>query len=316
MIHVSNLTKHYGPVRAVNDVSFGVRQGQVVGFLGPNGAGKSTTLKILTGYLHPDSGRVEVAGCSLHSDPIEARRRTGYLPENTPLYRAMRVDAYLDFAARSRGMRRGARRTAFARVVEQCRLEGYTRRRVGELSKGYRQRVGLAQALIGDPQVLLLDEPTSGLDPAEIVRIRELIATLAGDKTVMLSTHILAEVTEIAERVIILAGGRVVADGTPLDLVQNEPAALSVTVKADPEEAQQFFQGLEGVTAVRVSGRDGTGRIGFLLDVEDRYEVAAAIHRLAARRQWDLFELRHEISSLETVFLRCTAPGKPAEEVA
>jgi len=316
MIHVSNLTKHYGPVRAVNDVSFGVRQGQVVGFLGPNGAGKSTTLKILTGYLHPDSGRVEVAGCSLQSDPIEARRRTGYLPENTPLYHAMRVDAYLDFAARARGMRRGARRTAFARVVEQCRLEGYTKRRVGELSKGYRQRVGLAQALIGDPQVLLLDEPTSGLDPAEIVRIRELIAELAGNKTVMLSTHILAEVTAIAERVIILAGGRVVADGTPLDLVQNEPAALSVTVKADPEEALQFFKGLEGVTAVRVSGRDGTGRIGFLLDVEDRYDVAAAIHRLAARRHWDLFELRHEISNLETVFLRCTAPGTRSEEVA
>ena len=236
MIRVDELEKSFGDVRAVDRVSFEIRRGEVVGFLGPNGAGKSTTMKMLTGFLVPDGGRAEVAGAPV--DPlapgggVAARRHLGYLPESTPLYRSMRVDRYLDYVGRVRGLSRGARRAASERVVHDCDLEGYTRRRIATLSKGYRQRVGLAQALFGDPDVLVLDEPTSGLDPAEIVRIRELVRRLGERKTILLSTHVLSEVQETCRRVIILSAGRIVADGSPLDLAAAEDAQVTVTLRA------------------------------------------------------------------------------------
>ncbi|MGH7150401.1 MAG: ABC transporter ATP-binding protein, partial [Planctomycetota bacterium] len=209
MIRVQGLTKHYGPVVALEGVSFEIGRGEVVGFLGPNGAGKTTTMKILTGYLHADRGGAEVAGHSVFREPLAVKRQIGYLPESTPLYAEMRVDHYLDFVGSVRGIAAGDRRGALDRVVGACALEGVMKKQVGELSRGYRQRVGLAQALLHDPPILVLDEPTSGLDPNQIVEIRGLIRSLASRKTILLSTHILPEVRETCRRVLILHEGRI-----------------------------------------------------------------------------------------------------------
>jgi ABC-2 type transport system ATP-binding protein len=312
MIRVENLLKRYGPVRAVDGVSFEVQRGEVVGFLGPNGAGKSTTMKILTGYLVPDGGVAEIAGHSTDGRGTRARRHVGYLPESTPLYRAERVDRYLDFVGRVRGLGRRARRAAIQRVVEECDLRGMTRRRIGALSKGYRQRVGLAQALLSNPDVLILDEPTSGLDPAEVVRIRELIRRLGEDRTVLLSTHVLHEVQESCQRVVILTGGRVVADGSPIDLAEAEEAGLRVTLRAREGEALEALRGIDGAREVEVAGRDGAGRTRFLLFGEDRHALAEEVARLAVQRGFGLVEMTHEVPSLETVFLRRTARAEAA----
>ncbi len=307
MIRVQDLKKHFGDVRAVDGVSFAVERGEVVGFLGPNGAGKSTTMKCLTGYLHPDAGRVEIAGHEVHPEDLEAKRRVGYLPEATPLYRRMRVAAYLDFVGRVRGFGRADRRDAMARVLRDCGLEGYAGRRIGQLSKGYRQRVGLAQALLADPDVLILDEPTSGLDPAEIARIRELIRELGEEKTILLSTHILSEVQETCRRVVILAGGRIVADGTPLDLAENEKPELRLTLRGDDGGLLETLRAVDGVVAARSVGADGAGLLGFALEVEDRHAAAERVAALVQERGLALVELRHELPSLEQVFLKQTA---------
>lgn len=320
MIRVEQLQKRYGTVRAVDGVSFQVERGEVVGFLGPNGAGKSTTMKILTGFLAPDGGLAEIDGHAVHADAgvgseqLEARRRVGYLPESTPLYRGMRVDRYLDFVGRVRGLPRAARRDAFERVVAECDLGGYERRRIGTLSKGYRQRVGLAQALLAEPEVLILDEPTSGLDPAEIVRIRELVRRLGRERTVLLSTHVLGEVQEACRRVIILTAGRLVADGDPLELAAEEDAGLGVTLRGAPEDAAQELAELDGVVAARPLGADAGGRARYALAVEERFAAAEAVYRLAARRGWGLCELRHEVPSLESVFLRKTRGAAGGED--
>jgi len=228
MIRASGLVKHYGDVRAVEGVSFSVARGEIVGFLGPNGAGKSTTMKMLTGYLYPDAGEVWLGGLPLDGSSLDARSHLGYLPEHTPLYREMRVDRYLSFVGEMRGLRGAARVDALERVVETTGLHGYTTRRIRTLSKGYRQRVGLAQALISDPDVLILDEPTSGLDPSEIVRIRDRILGLSANKTILLSTHVLSEVQEICTRVIMIAAGRIVEDSGLAELTEGDGEARAV----------------------------------------------------------------------------------------
>ncbi len=316
MIRVQDLTKRYRHVHAVDGVSFRVERGEVVGFLGPNGAGKSTTMRILVGFLQPDAGEVEIAGQRVTPERPASRRDVGYLPENTPLYRRMRVADYLDFVGRIRGLGRGARRDAVERVLTDADLQGWGARRIAELSRGYRQRVGLAQALLSDPAVLVLDEPTSGLDPAEITRIRALIARLGETKTILLSTHVLSEVQETCRRVIILANGRIVADGTPLDLAGNDEVELRVTLRAPGADAELALAEVDGVTAVRALGTDDDGRIGLALAVADRFGAAREVARVAAARDWDLLELRHELSSLEQVFLRVTDPAASAPESA
>ncbi|MCZ6598753.1 MAG: ATP-binding cassette domain-containing protein [Planctomycetota bacterium] len=310
MIRVQDLQKCFGEVRAVDGISFAIDRGEVVGFLGPNGAGKSTTMRLLTGYLQPDAGQIEIAGQRVTAESLEVRRAIGYLPESTPLYRRMRVRDYLDFVGRVRGLSRVDRKAAFARVVSDCDLAGTAGRRIGELSKGYRQRVGLAQALLADPDVLILDEPTSGLDPAEIARIRELIRTLGERKTILLSTHILSEVQETCRRVIILADGRIVADGSPIDLAENERAELRVTLRGAADGALEALGGVAGVVAARATGADGE-RIGFTLEVDDRYAAAERVASLTHERGWILVELRHELPSLEQVFLRTTERPEP-----
>ncbi len=309
MIRVEDLTKRYGDVRAVDGVTFQIESGEVVGLLGPNGAGKSTTMRILTGFLHPDSGRVEIDGRDVDPEQPESKRAVGYLPESTPLYRRMRVAEYLDFVGRVRRLSRAGRRDALERVLFDCDLLGWSQRRIAHLSRGYRQRVGLAQALLPDPPVLILDEPTSGLDPAEIARIRALIQELGRTKTVLLSTHILAEVQETCPRVIILADGKVVADGSTLDLAANESVELHVTLDpgdADAQAAVHELRALECVRGLRTLGADDAGRVRFALAVDDRYAAAAAVSAALQRRGWTLFELRHDLPSLERVFLQRT----------
>ena len=319
MIEARGLTKSFGPVRAVRGVSFSVARGELVGFLGPNGAGKSTTMKMLTGSLLPDGGRASIAGVPLDGRSLGARAAVGYLPEHTPLYREMRVRPYLEFVGEVHGMGRAARRDALERVIASCDLEGYVGRRIHTLSKGYRQRVGLAQALFTDPDVLVLDEPTSGLDPAEIVRIRDLVVELARSKTILLSTHVLPEVEEVCRRVLIIAGGQLVADG-PLDELADESAdAISVTVDAGPAPADQVaadLAALEGAAAARAAADGGRVRVQVTLAAgADRYALADAIARGAHGAGWSLLELRHEVPTLERVFLERTRGLAGGQEV-
>jgi len=309
MIRVEDLRKTYADVHALDGVSFDVPAGEVVGLLGPNGAGKSTTMKILTGFLYPDAGSVTIDGREVDPEEPDSKRAIGYLPETTPLYPRMRVGEYLDFIGRMHGMKRGARRAALGRVTTDCDLVGWEGRRIGTLSKGYRQRVGLAQALFSDPQVLVLDEPTSGLDPAEITRIRALVQRLGETKTVLLSTHALAEVQETCSRVIILAGGRVVADGSTLDLAEAESVEVHVTLGvsgASREDAALALNEVEGVRDVRILGTDRSGRVALALSVTERFDASRRVAEVVRERAWELFELRHDLPSLERVFLRRT----------
>ena len=306
IIRAVGLSKRYGDVRAAQGVTFSIGRGEVVGFLGPNGAGKSTTMKMLTGYLVPDEGHVEIMGEPILGGDLAARRRIGYLPEHTPLYRGMRVDRYLAFAARMRGLSKAATRTALERVIERCDLQGYTTRRIRTLSKGYKQRVGLAQALIADPDVLVLDEPTSGLDPAEIVRIRDLVIELSQDKTILLSTHILPEVEEVCRRALILAGGRLVADGDLLDLAAGQHRRVAITLADPPKDVRQTLRQLPGVLSLASTVQGSAGRTRYHVEVEDPHAVAERLARAAAKADWRLVELRHESATLEQVFLQHT----------
>ena len=316
IIRAVGLSKHYGDVRAAQGVTFSIGRGEVVGFLGPNGAGKSTTMKMLTGYLVPDEGHVEIMGEPILGGDLAARRRIGYLPEHTPLYRGMRVDRYLAFAGRMRGLSRVATRDALERVIDRCDLQGYTTRRIRTLSKGYKQRVGLAQALIADPDVLVLDEPTSGLDPAEIVRIRDLVIELSQDKTILLSTHILPEVEEVCRRALILAGGQLVADGDLLDLASGQNRRVALTLADAPADIEQALRAVPGVLALASTVQGAAGRTRYHLEVDDPHAVAERLAQACAQAAWRLVELRHESATLEQVFLQHTRGREGANAAA
>src|SRR5215467_5328217 len=260
MIQVDHLTKRYGPVTAIQDVSFNVEKGQIVGFLGPNGAGKSTTMKILACFMAATGGRATVAGFDVFSQSLEARRRIGYLPENAPLYGDLPVASYLDFVAEIKGVSRSVRKARVADVMDRCFVSDMQHRLIGKLSKGYRQRVGLAQALLGDPEVLILDEPTIGLDPKQIAEIRALIRSLAGEHTVILSTHILPEVSMVCDGVIIINRGRIVAQGTESELVQQvfPTARIEVRVAGATGDVGSALAVLPAVSRVEpLPARDG-----------------------------------------------------------
>ena len=283
MIEVDRLTKYYGPVPAVQDVSFAVEKGQIVGFLGPNGAGKTTTMRILSCFMPASSGTARVAGYDVFEQSLEVRRRIGYLPENVPLYGDMTVAAYLDFVADVKGVGRGERRRRVGEVLERCQIPDVRERLIARLSKGYRQRVGLAQALIGDPEVLILDEPTIGLDPKQIVGIRQLIKSLAGAHTVILSTHILPEVSMVCEGVVIINRGRIVASG-PLDRLMQElspVARVQVQIEGPPELVGQSLRALRGVQ--RVESRGVAGGVGHLRPGDGSRARRAAGRRPAGR---------------------------------
>ncbi len=260
MIEVQHLTKRYGPFTAVDDVSFRVERGEILGFLGPNGAGKTTTMRVLTGYMPPTEGKAVVAGYDVLEQPIEAKRRTGYLPETPPLYPDMTVRDYLIFCARIKGVPRAERKSRVGTVMERTRIADMADRHCGKLSKGYRQRVGLAQALLHNPDVLILDEPTAGLDPKQIIETRQLIKELGGDHTIILSTHILPEVSQTCQRVVIINKGHVVAVDTPDNLTSRLRGSETLYVQVDAlgGDAAALLAAIPGVR--RVAASDGTAR--------------------------------------------------------
>jgi len=309
VIEVEGLCKRYGAVRAVEDVSFTIRRGEVVGLLGPNGAGKTTTMKVLTCYMPPTSGRVRLDGLDVVDSPLEVRRRIGYLPESVPLYDEMGVYEYLEFIARVREIPKARRRAAIADIVRRCGLKAVIWKGVGELSKGYRQRLGLAQAVIHDPEVVILDEPTTGLDPNQIVEIRRLIRELGSAKTVILSTHILQEVEAVCDRVLIIHQGRIIADGTPDQLHREFRGAqeLNVLVRgADAEAARGAFGGLAGVDAVTL-GAPVDGAVALTLSCGRETDLREAVFRQCVERGWVLLEMRRKVVSLEEIFRQLTA---------
>jgi len=308
MIEVERLTKHYGPVTAIRDVSFSVAPGQIVGFLGPNGAGKSTTMRILSCFMPASSGSARVAGYDVFRESLEVRRRIGYLPENVPLYTEMRVGPYLEFVAEVKGVSRSDRRRRVADVMDRCRVADVQNRLIGTLSKGYRQRVGLAQAIVSDPEVLILDEPTIGLDPRQITEIRSLIKSLAGQHTVILSTHILPEVSMVCSGVIIINKGAVVAQG-PIDSLVDQffpTARVEVEIVGPPPAVRDRIRGISGVLSVE-DQMVANGAARYVVEAARGRDVRAEIFKLAAQQQWDLLELRRVGMTLEEVFIRIVA---------
>lgn len=312
MIDVQNLTKNYGPITAIRDVSFSVAPGEIVGFLGPNGAGKSTTMRILSCFMPASGGTARVAGYDVFRESMDVRRRIGYLPESVPLYLEMRVAPYLDFVAEAKGVGRGERKKRVADVMDRCLISDMQNRIIGTLSKGYRQRVGLAQAIVNDPHVLILDEPTIGLDPRQITEIRALIKSLAGDHTVILSTHILPEVSMVCNSVIIINKGRIVAKG-PIDtLVAQFFPTLRVEVRgaAPSPQFRDRLRTIPGVIAVHDDPADGAGT--YVVEAPRGRDVRGEIFRLAAEQRFDLLELRRVGMTLEEVFIRIVAGEEAA----
>jgi ABC-2 type transport system ATP-binding protein len=314
VIEVQHISKRYGRVTAVEDVSFRVERGEILGFLGPNGAGKTTTMRILTGYMPPTEGRAMIAGFDIFDHPIEAKRRTGYLPETPPLYPDMTVREYLNFVARIKGVASKERRDRVDAVMRRTRIADMADRHCAKLSKGYRQRVGLAQALIHNPDVLILDEPTAGLDPKQIIETRELIRGLAGDHTIVLSTHILPEVSQTCQRVVIINKGRVVAVDTPDNLTARLRGAdaFYVQVDAGGVDAAEALAGVPGVT--RVAGPAPHGALAsYEIESERGIDVRRDIARTIVTRGWGLLELRPMRMSLEDVFLQVTTEEQPED---
>jgi ABC-2 type transport system ATP-binding protein len=320
MIEVEGLTKYYGPVLGIKDVTFCVDKGEILGFLGPNGAGKSTTMRILTCFLTPTSGTARVEGFDVFKDSMDVRRRVGYMPENVPLYTDMSVRTYLSFVAELKGIRGQGRRAAVDQVVEECGLQEVDGRYIGKLSKGYRQRVGLAQALIHDPSVLILDEPTIGLDPRQIIEIRRLIKNLRGQRTIILSSHMLPEVSQVCDSVIIINKGSLVAQkSTPGELDAGLKSSNKVFLQLDgsPLEVTNALKKLDGVLSVALQ-ESGSGQISnYIIESRRDMDVRRQIAATVAANGWGLLELRPIGLSLEDIFIQLVteeiAPEAPAQ---
>ena len=307
MIEVQNLTKRFDTKAAIADVTFSVGQGEVLGFLGPNGAGKTTTMRAITGYLPATEGRITVDGFDVFEKPLEVRRRIGYLPESPPLYLEMTVSGYLRFVAKIKGVPRAEMNDEIVRVMDKVNIVDVEDRIIGRLSKGYKQRVGLAQALLNDPPILILDEPTIGLDPKQILEVRELIKEWSGRHTVILSTHILPEVEQTCNRVVIIDKGRIVAVDTPANLVSQLKGAERIIVEvAGPEE--QVLSRLEAVPGViranRLDAENARLRIEVESDVNE--DLRPALAQMIVQSGWGLFEMQSSRMSLEDIFLKLT----------
>jgi ABC-2 type transport system ATP-binding protein len=318
MIKVEGLTKRYARTVAVDNISFEVEKGQIVGFLGPNGAGKTTTMRVLTCFLPPTAGTASVAGFDVLEHPMEVKRRIGYLPETPPLYPEMEVSEYLKFVGQLKGISSADIAKRVDQVVGRCAVGDVRNKLIGKLSKGYRQRVGLAQAIIHNPEVLILDEPTSGLDPKQIIEIRELLKSLAGDHTIILSTHILPEVENSCERVIIINQGKLVAIDSVANLTNrlrgSEAVALEVEAPdghPDPSEVQQRLEVVSGVSRV-VMKDSRNGRLIFEVESLQGRHIRAELARTVVNSGWNLNELRPVGLSLEDIFLQLTATDKGA----
>jgi ABC-2 type transport system ATP-binding protein len=318
VIEVQHLTKRYGRVTAVDDLTFRVERGEILGFLGPNGAGKTTTMRILTGYMPATEGKAVVAGFDVFDQPIEAKRRIGYLPETPPLYPEMTVREYLQFVARikMKGVSSSERNSRIDGAMRRTRVDDMALRHCGKLSKGYRQRVGLAQAILHNPEVLILDEPTAGLDPKQIIETRQLIKELAGTHTIVLSTHILPEVSQTCDRVVIINKGRVVAIDSPANLTARLRGSetLYVQVDAAGQDAATLLRNLPGVLNVTVADTHD-GVVGYDVSSERGHDIRRDLARAVVSQNWGLLELRASRMSLEEIFLSLTTEEKVEDKV-
>jgi ABC-2 type transport system ATP-binding protein len=314
MIEAEGLTKYYGPLPAIRDVSFKVERGEVVGFLGPNGAGKSTTIRILTCYMPPTAGVARIDGFDCFDQSLEVRSRIGYLPESVPLYGEMTVTGFLRFAGGAKGIEAKKLTVEVGRVIAVCGLENTAHRIIGHLSKGFRQRVGLAQALLNNPSVLVLDEPTIGLDPAHIIEIRRLIQELREEHTILLSSHILPEVAQICQRVLIINKGRIVATDTPANLTSQlqKSSQIQLQVRGQANELAQALENLRGVQ--RVSFAD-TDHERLFVETDRSGDVRADIARLVVAKGIDLLELRLVDLSLEDIFMQLVTEEPSREDI-
>jgi len=306
MIEVLNLTKRYGRATAVDGISFKVERGEILGFLGPNGAGKTTTMRILSCYLPPTEGQAFVAGYNVFEDPLEVKRRVGYIPETPPLYPDMDVQSFLDFCSKIKGVPKRERKAKIDDSIQKARIGDVRRKQIGRLSKGYRQRVGLAQAILANPDVLILDEPTAGLDPKQIIETRELIKSLGGSHTIILSTHILPEVEMTCGRVVIIAKGRVVAEDTPKNLTHRLKGAssLRLEVRGDEPALREAVGQVMGVAAVKTEAHDGV--VSLHVDAEPGRDLRAELARCVVQKGYDLLALQPVGMSLEDIFLHLT----------
>jgi len=308
MIEVENLTKYYGEIRGIENISFSIARGEIAGLLGPNGSGKTTTMRILTCFFPPTRGSAKVAGYDVVTQPIEVRRRIGYVPETVPLYPDMKVAGYLSFVAEAKRMETRQRKRRIGAIMEQCGITEVAHRLVGNLSKGFRQRVGLAQALINDPEVLILDEPTIGLDPKQVAEMREFIKSLAGERTIILSTHILPEVSMTCERVIIIHEGKIAAVDTPENLMKKlqKTSKTVVRIKGDSGGIREKLQMLPGVITVADRGEEAPGVCCFEVESEKEGEIGSELAHLVYLNDWKLVEMRTEKMSLENIFIELT----------
>jgi ABC-2 type transport system ATP-binding protein len=315
MIEVESLTKRYGRTTAVDGVSFRVQKGEILGFLGPNGAGKTTTMRILTGSLSATEGSARVAGFDVFEEPLEVKRRVGYLPETPPLYPDMAVDTFLDFCAKIKGIPAKQRAGKIDDAVGKTRVGDVRKKLIGQLSKGYRQRVGLAMAILSNPEALILDEPTAGLDPKQIIETRELIKGLGGEHTIVLSTHILPEVSMTCGRVVIINKGRVVAEGTPDDLMHRlrGAAALKLEVRGDAGRVAELVRTVPGVATVRERADQGIASLE--VDAEAGRDVRPDLARAVVQGGFDLLAMQEMGMSLEQIFLHLTT-SDPVEPTA
>ncbi|SHH77128.1 ABC-2 type transport system ATP-binding protein [Sporobacter termitidis DSM 10068] len=319
MIEVRDLVKRYGDHLAVDHLSFRVEKGQIYGFLGPNGAGKTTTMNIMTGYIGPTEGEVIINGHNILDEPEEAKRSIGYLPELPPLYTDMTPREYLNFAAELKSLDPGELEESVQKVMKLTKIDDVQDRLIKNLSKGYRQRVGLAQAILGMPEILILDEPTVGLDPKQILEIRELIRSLSKEHTIILSSHILSEVSEVCDRVLIIHHGRLIATGSPGELErQLKGTTIELTVKSDDIAAvQKLFESVEGAGRVTCTPAGAENEISVAVDPKDNLDLREALFRACAKADCPLLMMRPSGVSLESIFLELTsdraAPGEPGE---
>ncbi|MCD6101437.1 MAG: ATP-binding cassette domain-containing protein [Candidatus Cloacimonetes bacterium] len=311
MIQIQNLTKDYGQLRALDNVSFTIQKGEIVGFLGPNGAGKTTTLKIMTCFMPPNSGNVYIDDLNIYQSSIEVRKKIGYLPEGCPLYGEMNVVDFLKFVAELRDIDKDIILKRVREMIQTCGLQDVVHKEIGELSKGYRQRVGLAAAMIHNPKILILDEPTTGLDPNQIVEIRELIKRLGREKTVLISTHILREVEATCDRVIIIDKGKIVADG-PLAEIQNSfhnQNRVYFEIQADTKMLIEEFDSLPDIDSVQLYSKED-GLYKFYVNFSKDIDIRPDLYNFIKSKDWTLFEMRAEQRSLEDVFRQLTEKGE------
>ncbi len=317
MIEIENLIKFYGPNLAVDDISFGVKKGEILGFLGPNGAGKTTTMNILTGYLSATSGYARIGGHDILENPREAKKLIGYLPESPPLYHDMTVKEYLDFAADLKNVDKKSKNRHIAEIMQRVRIANVMNRLIKNLSKGYKQRVGLAQAMLGNPEVLILDEPTVGLDPKQIIEIRELIKSLGQNHTVILSSHILPEVSAVADRVIIIDKGKIAAE---INVKDSQDSYLSINkvrilVEGPSKDILQKLRILPSVLSVEQVGDRRAGALTVDLESESGVDIRKAVFFEMARNSWPILEMKAMDASLEDVFLNVTSGTYYEQEV-